>query len=120
MPNIYDDDAVIKSLCEDLKKNSVIDPGFYEKYHVKRGLRNSDGSGVPAGITKVCSVHGYMMDDCEKLSIEGELFFRGYSIVDCVENVEKEDRFGYEEIVFLLLFGRLPDRKSTRLNSSHP
>lgn len=111
MQNIYDDDAVIKSLCEDLKKNSVIDPGFYEKYHVKRGLRNSDGSGVPAGITKVCSVHGYMMDDCEKLSIEGELFFRGYSIVDCVENVEKEDRFGYEEIVFLLLFGRLPKKE---------
>ena len=101
-------DANIKDLCEKLAKNSVIDPALYEKYHIKRGLRNSDGTGVKAGITNICNVHGYLLNEGELEPIPGQLIYRGYSITDIVENVEEEDRYGYEETSFLLLFGHLP------------
>jgi len=101
-------DANIKDLCGKLAKNSVIDPALYEKYHIKRGLRNSDGTGVKAGITNICNVHGYLLNEGELEPIPGQLIYRGYSITDIVENVEEEDRYGYEETSFLLLFGHLP------------
>lgn len=98
----------ISSLCGRLVEYSQIDAGLYEKYHVKRGLRYSDGSGVAAGITRICSVHGYIIDEGVRTPIPGELIYRGYDINDLVENAEKEDRFVFEEIVYLLLFGCLP------------
>ena len=101
-------DANIKDLCGKLAKNSAIDPALYEKYHIKRGLRNSDGTGVKAGITNICNVHGYLLNEGELEPIPGQLIYRGYSITDIVENVEEEDRYGYEETSFLLLFGHLP------------
>ena len=101
-------DANIKDLCGKLAKNSAIDPALYEKYHIKRGLRNSDGTGVKAGITNICNVHGYLLNEGELEPIPGQLIYRGYSITDIVENVEEEDRYGYEETSFRLLFGHLP------------
>ena len=101
-------DANIKDLCGKLAKNSAIDPALYEKYHIKCGLRNSDGTGVKAGITNICNVHGYLLNEGELEPIPGQLIYRGYSITDIVENVEEEDRYGYEETSFLLLFGHLP------------
>ncbi|MBR5683205.1 MAG: citrate synthase [Ruminococcus sp.] len=83
---------------------------YFDKYSVKRGLRNPDGTGVMAGVTNICNVHGYVVDDGEKKPTEGRLIFRGYSINDLIEKAEAEDRFGYEEIVFLLLTGRLPNK----------
>ena len=103
--------ANITDLCSELSKNSVIDPKLYEKYHVKRGLRNSDGTGVVAGITNICNVHGYLLNEGEVEPIPGQLIYRGYSINDLVENVEAEDRYGYEETAFLLLFGHLPNEQ---------
>lgn len=103
--------ANIKDLCKELKENSVIEPKLYEKYHVKRGLRNSDGTGVVAGITNICNVHGYLMNEGEVEPIPGQLIYRGYNINDIVGNVEKEDRYGFEETAFLLLFGHLPTSK---------
>lgn len=103
--------ANITGLCEELYNNSVIDPKLYDKYHVKRGLRNSDSTGVVAGITNICNVHGYILNEGEVEAIPGQLIYRGYNINDLVGNVEKENRFGYEETVFLLLFGRLPSKK---------
>ena len=100
--------ANITDLCKEMEKNTGIDPKLYEKFHVKRGLRRSDGTGVVAGITNICNVHGYILNEGEVEAIPGELIYRGYSINDLVANVEKEDRFGYEETVFLLLFGNLP------------
>ncbi len=100
--------ANITDLCREMEKNTGIDPKLYEKFHVKRGLRRSDGTGVVAGITNICNVHGYILNEGEVEAIPGELIYRGYSINDLVANVEKEDRFGYEETVFLLLFGNLP------------
>ena len=100
--------ANITDLCREVEKNSVIDPTLYDKFHVKRGLRKNDGTGVVAGITKICNVHGYIINEGELEAIPGELIYRGYNIVDLVKNVEAENRFGYEETVFLLLFGHLP------------
>lgn len=81
---------------------------IFKKYSVKRGLRNDDGTGVMAGLTSVGQVVGYYIDDGEKLPAEGHLRYRGYDLVDLVRNCEKEDRYGFEEVAFLLLFGHLP------------
>ncbi|MBR6760470.1 MAG: citrate synthase [Oscillospiraceae bacterium] len=104
----------IKSLCEGLKEYSVIDPALYQKYHVSRGLRRSDGTGVVAGLTKICNVHGYVLNEGELEPIPGELIYRGYQITDLVRSVEQEKRFGYEEAAYLLLFGKLPDAKTLK------
>ncbi|MDE5771773.1 MAG: citrate synthase [Ruminococcus sp.] len=101
----------ITNLCSQLRENSRIESGLYDKYHVKRGLRNSDGTGVVAGITNICNVHGYVLNEGEMEAIPGQLIYRGYNINDLVANVEAENRFGYEETVFLLLFGHLPTEK---------
>ena len=103
--------AARKILCERFIANNTIDPKLYEKYTVKRGLRNADGTGVTAGLTNICNVHGYVVNEGEKSPIEGQLIYRGYNINDLVENVEKEKRFGYEEIVYLLLMGSLPKKE---------
>lgn len=84
----------------------------FKKYNVKRGLRNDDGTGVVAGITSVCTVQGYYIDDGEKVPMEGHLKYRGYDITDIVRSCEKEKRFGFEEVAYLLLFGHLPDKKT--------
>ena len=111
--------ANITGLCKELKENSTIEPNLYEKYHVKRGLRNSDGTGVVAGITKICNVHGYIMNEGEREPIPGQLIYRGYNINDLVANVEAEDRFGFEETTFLLLFGHLPNPKELQNFSTY-
>lgn len=103
--------ANITNLCKELAENSAIEPRLYEKYHVKRGLRRSDGTGVVAGITNICNVHGYMLNEGEIEPIPGQLIYRGYNINNLVANVEEEDRYGFEETVFLLLFGHLPNKE---------
>ncbi len=100
--------ADIQNLCRDLQKNSQIDQQLYHKFHIKRGLRRSDGTGVLAGITNICNVHGYVVNEGEVEAIPGELIYRGYDIYDLVHNVSKENRYGYEETAYLLLFGKLP------------
>ena len=94
--------------------NNQISPAYFDKYSVKRGLRNPDGTGVMAGVTNICNVHGYVVDDGEKQPAEGKLIFRGYNIRDLIENAVSEDRFGYEEIAYLLLTGKLPDQDELR------
>lgn len=98
----------ISKLCRNLADYSKIEGELYQKYHVKRGLRRSDGTGVTAGITNVCNVHGYLMNEGELEPIPGELVYRGYNIDDIAENTDQ--RFGYEETAYLLLFGKLPTR----------
>ncbi len=100
--------ADMQSLCDHLKEHSRIDQNLYTKFHIKRGLRRSDGTGVLAGITNICNVHGYVVNEGEVEPIPGELIYRGYDIYDLVHNAEKEGRFGYEETAYLLLFGDLP------------
>lgn len=93
-----------------VKENNVISPEYFDKYNVKRGLRNPDGTGVMAGVTNICNVHGYIVDDGEKQPAEGKLIFRGYNIRDLIGRVAEENRFGFEEIVYLLLTGKLPNK----------
>lgn len=99
-----------QSLYEAYNENNRIDPALYDRFSVKRGLRNSDGSGVMAGITNICNVHGYVLNEGEKYPDKGNLVFRGYSINDLVDGAVKENRFGYEETAYLLLAGKLPDK----------
>ena len=101
----------LNTLFEEFKKYNYIDPALNEKYDVKRGLRNSDGTGVLAGLTQICNVHGYVINEGEKQPVDGELTFRGVNIRDLVNACNEEQRFGCEEVAYLLLFGSLPDKK---------
>ena len=92
-----------------LVENNSIDPELYNKWDVKRGLRNANGSGVVVGLTRVGDVQVYEVKGEEKLPVDGKLFYRGYDIEDLVKNCLAEDRFGFEEVSYLLLFGKLPD-----------
>ncbi len=100
--------ADMQNLCRELENHSKIDQNLYQKFHIKRGLRRSDGTGVLAGITNICNVHGYVVNEGEVEAIPGELIYRGYDIYDLVHHAQKENRYGYEETVYLLLFGKLP------------
>lgn len=99
-----DDHAVL------IETPQVIDASEYQKYSVKRGLRNEDGTGVLVGLTEIGDVHGYILDENEKIPVEGRLRYRGINIKDIVNNFQSEGRFGFEEVIYLLLFGRLPSR----------
>ena len=90
---------------------SDIPKHYYGDYNVKRGLRNADGTGVLAGLTAIGEVHGYVLDEGAKAPIEGTLRYRGISIEDMVKNCDKDDRYGFEEVIFLLMFGELPTRE---------
>ncbi|MDN5344646.1 MAG: citrate synthase [Clostridia bacterium] len=94
------------------EKNNSIPQDLYEKYNVKRGLRNSDGTGVLVGLTEIGEVHGYILDEGERIPDQGRLLYRGIDIWEIVKGFQKEGRFGFEEISYLLLFGELPDRQS--------
>lgn len=81
---------------------------LYEKFNVKRGLRNADGTGVLVGLTCIGAVHGYIISESEKVSVPGQLFYRGINVNDLVHGFQSEKRFGFEETAYLLLFGELP------------
>ena len=99
----------LAKLCE---KHDVIDSELYKKYEVKRGLRDLDGKGVLTGLTEISTINSSKIIDGVSTPIDGELFYRGYNIFDLVNGFTSEKRFGYEETVYLLLFGELPDSKS--------
>ena len=82
-------------LCEEFRKNNHIEPAQFEQYQVKRGLRNPDGTGVMAGLTHICNVHGYLIADGEKIPDEGRLTYRGINVKDIVDGCTRENRFGY-------------------------
>ena len=102
----------INTLCGEFLKYNTIPGHLYDKYQVKRGLRNADGTGVLAGMTTICNVHGYVVNEGEREPIDGKLIYRGIDLRDSVDACVREGRFGFEETVYLLLFGKLPDRKT--------
>ena len=102
------DDVLLKGYADRIRATGKIDPALYEKYNVKRGLRNADGTGVLVGLTCIGSVHGYMISESEKVSVPGQLFYRGINVNELVDGFQKERRFGFEETLYLLLFGELP------------
>jgi len=96
---------------EIIRKNSNIQNEMFEKYNVKRGLRNADGTGVLVGLTEIGDVHAYIMDEGEKIPVEGRLRYRGIDIYDIVNGFVSENRLGFEETCYLLLFGELPNEQ---------
>lgn len=84
------------------------DEELFRSHDVKRGLRNADGSGVVAGLTRISDVHGYRRENGTLVPDEGKLTICGYNIEELVAHAQQEQRFGYEELVFLLLTGELP------------
>lgn len=98
------------SLYDNITKVNSVDPELYERYPVKRGLRNSDGSGVIAGITNISNVHGYVISEGDKIADEGKLTLRGYDLYDLLSGDDNK-RFRYEEIAYLLLMGDLPTQE---------
>ena len=91
--------------------NTKIPASKYDNYKVKRGLRNSDGTGVLAGLTNIGQVHGYIIYEDERIPDDGKLSYRGIDVSEIVSACERENRFGYEEVSYLLLFGKLPNEK---------
>lgn len=101
----------IKKLDKICENNSRIDPKFYSKYKVFRGLRDLDGKGVLTGLTEISEVYAKKEVDGKLIPCHGQLFYRGINIEDLVKGFIKEDRFGFEETAYLLLLGELPNKE---------
>lgn len=95
----------LSKLCTSHK----IDPALYDTYQVKRGLRDINGKGVLTGLTEIGDIHAYDIIDGKQCPCEGQLFYRGYNLEDIVNGFIKDNRFGFEEVTYLLLFGYLPN-----------
>ena len=101
----------ILRLSEICTNNGAINPSLYSKYDVKRGLRDINGKGVLVGLTEIGDVQSYIMKDGKQVPIDGKLYYRGIDVEEIVNGFLSEDRFGFEEVTYLLLFGKLPDKK---------
>ena len=88
----------------------IIDTELFTKYDVKRGLRDLNGKGVLAGLTNISDVRANKIVDGVQVPTHGKLFYRGYNVKDLVEGFTDDNRFGFEEVTYLLLFDRLPDK----------
>ena len=114
--NVYSEiTPEILSLTKLAESTSKIDPALYTKYDVKRGLRDINGKGVLAGLTDIGNVHAYDMVDGKQVPCEGKLYYRGYNIEDLVNGFIRDQRFGFEEVTYLLLFGKLPSKEDLSL-----
>jgi len=103
---------LIGKISETIRANTQIDPELFKKYNVKRGLRNEDHTGVIVGLTKVGDVQGYEKNqDGTTSAIPGRLLYRGIDIEDIVKGVREENRPGFEEVIYLLLAGELPNKE---------
>lgn len=98
------------------KKNKRIDPALYEKYDVKRGLRDINGKGVLTGLTEISEIHAYdVLPDGTNVPCDGKLYYHGYDVEDLLKGFIDDDRYGYEEVVYLLMFGELPNRAQLKV-----
>jgi citrate synthase len=93
------------------EENNKIPPYLHLKYNTKRGLRDANGAGVLVGLTEIGDVHGFIIDEGEKIPDHGRLLYRGISIEEIVDGFQAEGRFGFEEICYLLMFGDLPNQQ---------
>lgn len=110
--NIYSDiTPEILNLARLSEEAGIIDSELFTKYEVKRGLRDLNGKGVLAGLTHISDVRATEMVNQEQVPAHGRLFYRGYNVRDLVDGFTKENRFGFEEITYLLLFSKLPNKQ---------
>ncbi len=99
----------IEVLAKKMTDNSIIDPSLYSKYNVKRGLRDLDGKGVLTGLTDISTIIQNKEVDGKLVPCDGELYYRGYNVNDIIKGITDDNRFGFEEVVYLLLFGEMPN-----------
>ncbi|MGN0495889.1 MAG: citrate/2-methylcitrate synthase [Lachnospiraceae bacterium] len=104
----------ISELSELCLENLRIDSDLYTKYEVKRGLRDINGKGVLAGLTEVSKIQSYTVEDNDMIPCDGKLYYQGVDVEDIVAGFINEKRFGFEETVYLLLFGQLPDEEGLK------
>ena len=104
----------IHALAQKMTHNSVIDTDLYSKYNVKRGLRDLDGKGVLTGLTDISTITQNKLVDGKLVPCEGELRYRGYNVKDIVDGILEDDRFGFEEVTYLLLFGDMPNEEQLK------
>lgn len=107
-PNYNEITAEVEALARLALSNSCIDPADYVKYDVKRGLRDLNGKGVVAGLTEISEIVAKKVVDGKELPCDGKLYYRGYDVEQLVGGTLHEKRFGFEEVAYLLLVGRLP------------
>lgn len=104
-------ETYLHKMSSKLVEKNEIAAEYYTQYNVKRGLRNANGTGVIVGLTQISEVNGYHVNEKgEKIPEEGTLYYRGYNIEDLVASYLNENRFGFEETTYLLLFGELPSK----------
>ena len=110
--DIYEGESMemLEELIAESQSEYQIPSSAFENYRVKRGLREPDGTGVMAGVTRIGNAHGYVLNEGERSPIDGELYYRGYRMSDLVNNFAAENRFGFEETCYLLFFGHLPTK----------
>ena len=108
MEKQYDIDGIFSDCVKKAQAVNTIPPQAFESYHVKRGLRYKDGTGVMAGVTNIGNAHGYVVYEGDKIADEGKLEYRGMDLVSLIDGFSAEGRYGFEECIYLLLFGKLP------------
>ncbi len=108
MEEMKEDLEKFSALC---KKNDMQDEKLYAEYDVKKGLRDKNGQGVLSGLTNISTIESFEEIDGRKVPCDGRLYYRGYNIIDLVKGFLEEDRFGFEEVAYLLLFGQLPTKE---------
>ncbi|HLN54977.1 MAG TPA: citrate synthase [Bacteroidales bacterium] len=114
-----EDKELFQKIEEAVRQSCQIDSELFEKFEVKRGLRNKDGTGVLVGLTNIGDVVGYKKEDGKVVPIPGRLLYRGIDIEDITEGFQKEDRHGYTETVYLLLTGHLPSKQELETFQAH-
>ena len=100
----------IRFFEQELLKNHHIDPNLYVEYNVKRGLRDSAGKGVLTGLTEISDVNGYNLINGRQIPADGRLYYQGINVQDIISGLNGR-RFGFEETIYLLIFGKLPDKE---------
>ncbi len=114
-----DDKKFLSRLNDSIKQACQIENELFENYDVKRGLRNKDNTGVLVGLTNIGEVVGYKKENGKIVAIPGRLLYRGIDIEDITKGFQSEDRHGYDETVFLLLTGKLPNKDELKKFSAH-
>jgi citrate synthase len=102
---------IFREHLDEIASNDYIDSELYSRFNVKRGLRNADGTGVLVGLTRVGDVHGYIVDEGEKVAVPGKLYYRGVDVEAIAAAAARDNRFCFEETIYLLLFGKLPSKR---------
>ena len=100
----------LQELVKEARNTYSIPAEAFDNYRIKKGLREMDGTGVMAGVTKIGNAHGYVVSEAEKTPIEGKLEYRGLDMTSLIDGFVSEDRYGFEECIYLLLFGKLPTK----------